>query len=149
MKRKLKRLATISSCNGCHGPDLSGDIFIDGAPIGYLPAPNLTGGAGGVGTGYTAEDWARAIRHGVGADGRPLLIMASHHYAAYGDEDLAALIAYLQSLPPVDNDLGQRQIAFPGTIIFGVFGYNDAASVTKIDHEAVGGDAPTVAETAV
>lgn len=143
-----ERLATISSCNGCHGSDFGGEVFIDGAPIGYLPAPNLTSGAGGIGATYTADDWARAIRHGVGADGRSLLIMASDHYSAYGDDDLAALIAYLQTLPPVDNELGQRQIAFPGTIIFGVLGYADAASVVAIDHEAVGGADPVAADTA-
>lgn len=143
-----QRLATISSCNGCHGPNLGGQVFNDEPPLGYLPAPNLTGGAGGIGASYTAQDWARAIRHGVAADGRPILIMASHHYAAYGDEDLAALIAYLQSLPPVDNDLGSRRIAFPGTIIFGLLAYNDVAPVNKIDHAAVGGAAPPTGETA-
>lgn len=137
-----QRLATISSCNGCHGLDLGGQVFNDEPPLGYLPAPNLTGGAGGVGAVYTAQDWDRAIRHGVAADGRPLLIMAAHHYAAYGDEDLAALIAYLQSLPPVDKELGPRRIPLPGTIIFGLLAYNDVTSVNKIDHAAVGGAAP-------
>ncbi|GIV78965.1 MAG: hypothetical protein KatS3mg050_3359 [Litorilinea sp.] len=143
-----QRLATISSCNGCHGLDLGGQVFNDEPPLGYLPAPNLTGGAGGVGAVYTAQDWDRAIRHGVAADGRPLLIMAAHHYAAYGDEDLAALIAYLQSLPPVDKELGPRRIPFPGTIIFGLLAYNDVTSVNKIDHAAVGGAAPPAGETA-
>jgi hypothetical protein len=45
--REGARLATISSCSGGHGPDLGGDVFIDSAPIGYMPAPNLTSGAGG------------------------------------------------------------------------------------------------------
>lgn len=122
---------------------------MDEAPFGYLPAPNLTNGEGGIGGTYTAVDWARAIRHGVAADGRSLLIMASHHYAAYSDDDLAALIAYLQSVPPVDNDLGRRNIAFPGTIVFGVLAFDDVTAVNKIDHEAVGGNAPEVGGTAV
>ena len=145
-----EHLATISSCNGCHGMDLSGTVFNDEAPMGYLPASNLTSGAGGIGMTYTAEDWARAIRHGVGADGRPIMVMSSHHYAEYGDDDLAALIAYLQSVPPVDNELGERNVPFPGTIIFGMLAYDDVTAVNKIDHAAVGGEnAPEMGATAV
>lgn len=143
-----EHLATISLCKECHGPDLSGTVFADEAPMGYLPAVNLTSGAGGVGATYTAEDWARAIRHGVGADGRSLLIMPSYHYDSYSDEDLAALIAYLQSLPPVDNELSQRRIDFPGTIIFGLLAYGEIAGVAQIDHGAVGQASPVQSESA-
>lgn len=141
-------LATISSCGECHGADLGGDIFIEGPPFGYLPAPNLTAGSGGIGGSYSSADWDRAIRHGVADDGRAIMLMASDHYAAYSDEDLAALIAYLQSVPAVDGDVGWREIAFPGTVIFGVLGYSDAAPVAQIDHDAVGKAAPAAAETA-
>lgn len=129
------------------GADLSGTVFTDEPPIGYIPAANLTTGAGGIGDTYTAEDWARAIRHGVAADGRTLVIMPSYHFAHYGDDDLADLIAYLQSIPPVDNELGDRNITFPGTIIFGMFAYG-SWSVNTIDHDTVGGDAPEMAVTA-
>lgn len=142
-----QRLAAISSCTECHGADLSGTVFVDGAPIGYIPAPNLTGGVGGVGATYSDADWAGAIRHGVGADGRTLVIMPSYHYDDYSDSDLGALIAYLKSAPPVDNDLGPRTISFPGTIIFGVLAYNDWA-VSQIDHAAVGGEGPAAAPSA-
>ncbi|MEZ4675955.1 MAG: cytochrome c [Caldilineaceae bacterium] len=134
-----QRLAAISSCIECHGADLSGTVFVGEASIGYVPAPNLTSGQGGIGGTYTDADWAGAIRHGVGADGRTLVIMPSYHYASYSDSDLGALIAYLKSAPPVDNELGPRQLSFPGAIIFGVLAYNDWA-VTRIDHGAVGGD---------
>ncbi|MEZ4707825.1 MAG: cytochrome c [Caldilineaceae bacterium] len=143
-----QRLAAISSCIECHGADLSGTVFVDEAPIGYIPAPNLTSGQGGIGSTYTDADWAGAIRHGVGADGRTLVIMPSYHYAAYSDDDLGALIAYLKSVPPVDNDLGSRKLDFPGAIIFGVLAYGDW-SVNKIDHAAVGGDSPAAEPSAV
>ena len=140
-------LADISSCSGCHGRGLEGDVFLDEAPIGYIPAPNLTSGSGGVGSSYTDADWEAAIRHGVNADGQVMVIMASDHYAHYGDNDVADLIAYLKSVPPVDNDLGERQLQFPGNIIFGVFAF-DGWSVNRIDHEMVGGDAPAFGATA-
>jgi mono/diheme cytochrome c family protein len=143
-----EKLARLSSCVDCHGPDLGGTAFMDAPPIGYIPAPNLTGGAGGIGATYTPADWDRALRHGVAADGRALGIMPSYHYAHYGDEDLAALIAYLQTVPPVDNDLGVRRIDFPGSIIFGVLAYSDAIAPARIDHDAVGGPAPAAEATA-
>lgn len=139
--------ASISSCTGCHGQQLEGSVFVDEAPIGYVPAPNLTSGAGGLGGRYTDADWERAIRHGINADGEVMVIMSSNHYAAYGDEDLGDLIAYIKSVPPVDNELGERQLQFPGNIIFGVFAF-DSWAVNNIDHTAVGGDAPAVGETA-
>lgn len=142
-----QRLAAISSCIECHGADLRGTVFVDEAPIGYIPAPNLTSGQGGIGTLYSDADWAGAIRHGVGADGRTLVIMPSYHYAAYSDSDLGALIAYLKSAPPVDNDLGLRKLSFPGTIIFGMLAYSDW-SVNKIDHANVGGDSPAAEPSA-
>ena len=143
-----RTFATISSCTGCHGQQLEGSLMIDEAPIGTIPAPNLTSGAGGVGSRYTDADWERAIRHGVNADDEVMVIMSSNHYAAYSDEDLADLIAYLKSVPPVDNDLGERQIQFMGNIIFGVFAF-DSWAVNNIAHTAVGGESPEVGETAV
>lgn len=138
-------LASISSCNECHRPDFGGTPFIDEAPIGYVPAPNLTSGAGGVGASYSDDDWELAIRHGVARDGRRIVVMATDHYAHYGDDDLGKLIAYLKSVAPVDNDLGERVVAFPGTIIFGVLAGGWA--VDRIDHEAVGGNAPAAADS--
>lgn len=141
-----EHLATISGCRECHTRNLAGQAFVNEAPIGYIPAPNLT--PGGVGANYTDEDWDRAIRHGVAKDGRVMTIMASNHYAEYGDDDFANLIAYLKSVPPVENTLGPRQIQFPGTIIFGMLAY-DSWAVNQIDHAAVGGrNAPPMEATA-
>ncbi len=138
--------AAISSCNGCHGGDYSGDIFINEAPIGYVPAPNLTSGAGGIGSNYTAVDWEMAIRHGVAKDGRALVVMPSYHYDEYSDQDLADLIAYMQSLTAVDNDLGSRKFQFMGNIIFGVLAY-PSSSVVQVDHLLVGNNSPVKAPT--
>lgn len=136
-----EHLALISSCVGCHTPDLGGEVFIDGAPIGYLPAPNLTSGNGGIAADYSVEEWERAIRHGVGSDGRILGSMPAHRFNRYSDEDLGALIAYLQQTAPVDRELGSRAIAFPGTILWGILGASDLA-VNQIDHEAAHLPAP-------
>lgn len=143
-----ERLAhSVLPCVGCHGENFAGEVFMDEAPIGYVPAPNLTAGTGGVGGTYMDEDWERAIRHGVGANGRILTFMPSNSFANMSDEDLGALIAYLKSVPPVDSDLGEREIMFPGTIIFGVLDYG-SLPIAKIDHENVGSVKPAEGVTA-
>lgn len=138
----------VSSCRLCHGDNLEGQVFIEGEMGVFITAPNLTSGAGGIGAAYNDADWERAIRHGIGGDGRTLVIMPSYIYSHYSDEDLGALIAYLKSVPPVDNDMGQRRIGFPGSILGGFVAYNDFASVGKIDHASVGGTAPAEGPTA-
>ncbi len=101
---------SMTACGGCHGEDLSGTAFIDEPGFATLPAPNLTSGEGGIGATYTDEDWVRALRHGVAADGRQLIIMPSQHYNYLTDEDLGAVIAYIKSVPPVDQAWPARQI---------------------------------------
>lgn len=140
-------LATISHCAGCHGTRLEGTVLLDEAPIGYVPAPNLTSGEGGIGESYTDADWERAIRHGVASDGRTIVIMPSNHYGGYSDDDVADLITYLKQIPPIDNDLGPRKFLFSGNIIFGVLAYS-SWPVNVIDHSKVRGKAPEVGPSA-
>ncbi len=137
----------ISGCTSCHGEDLRGLVSIDDPTIGTIYAANLTAGQGGVGAVYSDEDWARAIRHGIGPDGRILGGMPSNAFAYLSDADLAAILAYIQAAPPVDNVLPARRLSLPGTIIFGAMAYN-TLPVNLIDHAAVGGQAPPAGATA-
>jgi len=59
-----------TSCDGCHGKDFGGGTIIDAAFVGHWVAPNLTSGKGSVTQGFTANDWDRAVRHGVRRNGR-------------------------------------------------------------------------------
>jgi cytochrome c553 len=85
---------TFGICKRCHGDNLGGKVEFAIPGLLTIPNPNLTAGAGGVGTFYTDEDWVRAIRHGVGHDGRALFFMTSQAFYYWSDEDLGALIAY-------------------------------------------------------
>ena len=99
-----EHIATIRMCKDCHTENWSGQS--DSVPgLITLSIPNLTSGAGGVGATNTDEDWVRAIRHGVGHDGRGLVLMPARVWYYLSDDDLTDLIAYLKSLPPVDNEL--------------------------------------------
>ena len=127
----------VGGCTSCHGENLGGLVTVDDPAIGTIYAPNLTAGEGGVGASYSDEDWARAIRHGIGADGRLLGGMPSNAFAHMSDEDLGALLAYIQAARAVDNALPERQLSLPGTFIFGTMAYSTIPA-NLIDHAAVG-----------
>lgn len=107
-------------CGDCHTENLGGQVLEDAPPF-RVVAANLTSGRGGVGARYSVEDFDRAIRHGVRPDGRPLIVMPSAAYHRVSDEDAAALIAYLKSVPPVDNELPPTEIRTVGRLMAAIF----------------------------
>lgn len=97
-------LARTRGCVDCHGADFAGGKVIEDGAMGRLYGPNLTPGKGSrVGT-FRDEDWVRAIRHGVGPDGKGFFVMPSLEYSLMSDEDLGALIAFLKTVPAVDRE---------------------------------------------
>ena len=94
-----EHIATVRGCVDCHGAGFSGNTIIDQPIIGRVAGPNLT--LGGRGAELEPRDWERAVRHGVRRDGTPLIFMPSSEFAVLTDEDLAAVIAYARSVPPV------------------------------------------------
>lgn len=80
----------------------------------WLVAANLTPDAA-TGIGAWSDDMlARAVREGVGHDGRALFPMMPYPlYREMSDEDLASIIVYLRSLPPVRNPLPPTVVPFP------------------------------------
>jgi mono/diheme cytochrome c family protein len=84
----------------------------DGVP--FVTAPNLTPDRE-TGTGdWTDDQLARAIREGIGHDGRTLFpIMPYRRFREMSDEDLASIVVYLRSLPPVRNALPKSAVPFP------------------------------------
>jgi mono/diheme cytochrome c family protein len=93
----------VGKCTGCHGDNLAGKLISDDRAFARLWSANLTRGKGGVGTTYTNADYVRAIRYGLKADGKPLIFMPSDAYTHFSDADLATIIAYVKSVPPVDQ----------------------------------------------
>ena len=127
-----EHLAVIFLCTRCHGEDLSGQVYFDAPGLLSIPTPNLTSGEGGVGSFYTDQDWVRALRHGVGHDGRALFFMLKANHDLR-DEDLGALIAYLKSVPPVDNNLPERRFELLGKLMMGA-GLLPPFAADQIDH---------------
>jgi mono/diheme cytochrome c family protein len=135
-----------AGCTGCHGDGFKGAIFIDAQPIGLLVAPNLSTGKGGIGGQMTDADWNRAIRHGIGHDGRVLVIMPADNFTHLSDADLGAIIAYLKSLPPADNVLPARKLGFLAYVFVGAGVFPLPAQ--NIDHSAAHVASVAPAETA-
>lgn len=138
-------LAMTHGCQECHAPDLRGQVLMDVPPF-RVVASNLTGGAGGVGAHLDTGGWERAIRHGVGADGRALAIMPSEFYTHMSDREVAALIAYLRSAAAVDNVLPATKIKPLGRIIAATGGFQPTSAL--IDQTAAhAADNPPMAAT--
>lgn len=132
-----KRFASvIAKCTDCHGANLQGQVMVDNAAFGTLAAANLTSGKGGVAKSYQSDaDWVRSIRHAVNPAGRPLFFMPSALYNGMTDEDLGRLIAYLKSLPPVDNTLPASKIGPVARALY-LSGKLPLLNAEMIDHKA-------------
>jgi mono/diheme cytochrome c family protein len=98
-----------SFCAGCHsltgelpltgGVDLAKDLAI---PLGSFVSINLTPAG-------PLKDWKdgeifNTLRYGIDRDGRSLASMSQVRARNMSDEDIQAIIAYLRSQPPVDNE---------------------------------------------
>ncbi|MGN6486254.1 MAG: cytochrome C [Devosia sp.] len=112
---------SIMGCGNCHtplGPDgfdtskaLSGRL-VEESPAFTAIAPNIT--PGGEVKEWTDEQLMKAIREGLLPDGS--LIgppMPFEVYHGISDDDLASIVAYLRSVPAVENDSGESKYNIP------------------------------------
>lgn len=133
-------VTTRAFCTECHMEDLSGSVFDEGFLMARLVTPNLTSGKGGIGAEYTNEDWVRALWHGVGRDGRTLLTMPSDYFNTLSASDLAAVIAYVRSVPPVDKEYPETTIGPLGRLF--ILQMPEILPAQNIQHEAIRIPAP-------
>lgn len=131
----------VTLCQACHGDNLEGKVLIDEPSIATIYASNLTAGQGGIGAIYSDADYVRAIRHGVNAEGRGLMIMHSDAYHNLSEEDLGAIIAYVKAVPPVDNEVPKTKTALLGRI-FVALGLFDMEAMPLIPAEVIDQSAP-------
>jgi mono/diheme cytochrome c family protein len=93
---------------------LSGGYVFD-MPIGKMYTRNITpDSTTGIGR-YTDKEIARALRYGVGPDGRAFFDFMPFHNTS--DEDLTAIISYLRAQKPVVNDVPMHSFNTLGKII--------------------------------
>lgn len=120
-------VTSVSGCFSCHsetdwqasgfpakaGTEGAGRLW-DREGLPFVTAPNITPdpetGAGG----WTDDMLARAIREGIGHDGRTLFpLMPYAQYRSMSDEDLASIVVYLRSLPAIKRALPPTRVPFP------------------------------------
>lgn len=117
----------VAGCFGCHsdvdwsrpgappvaGREGAGHVWAD-PEMPWLVAPNITPDKE-TGAGNWSDDMlARAIREGIGHDGRTLFpVMPYAKYREMSDEDLASIIVYLRTVPAVKNQLATTKMPFP------------------------------------
>ncbi len=123
--RYIYRLA---DCDGCHSERdftrFNGPVVESGRGRGnVLPFKDLPGRVvasnitpdpeTGIGA-WTDGEKIRAIREGIGRDGRALFPMMPYQGFRYmSDDDVQCLVAYLNTLPPVRNVLPKTELPLP------------------------------------
>ncbi|ROM69608.1 alcohol dehydrogenase [Pseudomonas brassicacearum] len=111
-------LADAGDCTACHtakgGQPFAGGLPI-ASPIGTLYSSNITPDqTSGIGA-YTLDDFDRAIRHGIAANGDSLYpAMPYPAYAKISDDDVRALYAYfMHGVTAVNAENRANDVAWP------------------------------------
>ena len=112
---------SIMGCGNCHTPvgpqgfdqskAFSGRL-VDDSPAMHAVSANIT--PGGPTKDWTDEQLMKAIREGIRPDGT--LIgppMPFEVYKGLSDDDLASIVAYLRTVPAVENDPGTSKYNIP------------------------------------
>lgn len=114
---KGRYLATAGNCETCHtregGKPYAGGVpFV--TPFGTIYSTNITPDSQtGIG-GWTAAEFAVALREGENADGDHLYpVFPYTAFTKLSDEDTAALFAYMQTLTPVKYTPPENDLGFP------------------------------------
>jgi mono/diheme cytochrome c family protein len=110
-------LATAADCAACHsvpgGRPFAGGLAFK-LPFGTIYSSNITPDRQhGIG-GWSDAQFVRAMRHGVGADGKELYpAFPWTAYATMTTDDMLAIRAYLNSLEPVAQPVEANSLGFP------------------------------------
>jgi cytochrome c553 len=128
--------SAIALCVQCHEPNMAGRVLEDDSSA-RISAPDITRG----GRRMSDAERIRAIRQGVDPAGRKLLLMPSNYYNQLSDGDVAAIVAYLSSLPPLTNVLPPDEIRPLGRLRF-LAGRLDLLPSASIDRAAARPKAP-------
>jgi len=129
-----KYLFDSRGCMECHGANGAGREVVNEPGGMYVKSPNISPGTGSVVSGYKEADWVRAIRHGVSGQKHPLFLMPSRDYSRLTDADLAALVAYVRSLPPAPGEAAVIRLPL---IVKGLYAFGEIKDdVELIDHAA-------------
>lgn len=120
-------------CVMCHGDDLGGATIMEDPVAGSLSGPNITSAA--------LKDWtdgeiARVLHHGIHKSGRSLLLMPAGTYQHYSREDVAAMVAFLRTTPPVVRERRPTRIGWLIKALWVVGLETELFAAENVDHAA-------------
>lgn len=121
-------------CSECHGANGGGRLMIDDKSTGFFVyTPNITRGGGGAAAAYGDAEWIALLRHGLKPSRMPVFFMPSEDYAQMADEDVAALVSYIRTLPPAPEMKAEFRLPLMLKALYAFGAIDDAAA--KIDHQ--------------
>ena len=95
-------IARIADCMACHREDYSGGVAIE-TPIGTIYSTNISPSKRyGIGN-YTEADLKKALQKGRAPSHQIYPAMPYPSYHGMSDDDISALFAYFQTVPPVEK----------------------------------------------
>lgn len=119
-------LARASGCVSCHTNfDAGGAALAGGAPLetpfGTFVPPNITPHpVYGIGK-WTLDQFAVAVRQGIGPDGEPYYPSFTYQfYANFTDQDIADLWAAIRTVPELAQAAPEHDVSFPFNLRFGL-----------------------------
>jgi mono/diheme cytochrome c family protein len=118
-------LAIVADCAACHSDPGSGVEFGGGraieTPFGKVLASNITpDNDTGIGS-WSDDEFDAAVRLGKRPDGRLLYpAMPYPYYTRMSRADVVAIRAWLNTLPPVHNEVEENQLPFPFNVRAGM-----------------------------
>ncbi|MFY0253517.1 cytochrome c [Chitinophaga sp. 30R24] len=131
-----RHLYEIKGCGECHGERLEGKVFVNDPALGKIAGNNLTYGKGGLPANFNNKSWLRALRHGLNAQNKTLLLMPSEEFNRLDDHDIAAIIAFCKAQPPIDQPSTPIKIGPVGKVL-SVLGKVPLFAAEKIDQHQV------------
>lgn len=131
-----ERLFHARGCADCHGEDAAGIVIMDEAPIGRFVSANLTYFASA-----EAQSWSAAVRDGLASDGTPLRMMPAVELTAMPDRELAAIVAYVRTLPLTPHELPTTTVGPIARLVDLMHGF-PLFSANEVDHTARPEDIP-------
>jgi len=115
----------LAHCGFCHSLNpLPAEVLSGGRSIvdrhGVVIAPNLTPHSTGL-EGWSSAEIVSALRNFRSRDDRDLSVQAHYGYEWLSDKDLFAIVAFLKSLEPVENETVERRISLLRRHTLGLF----------------------------
>lgn len=105
---------SVAGCalDACHGSDLAGGKPLVMGPLGTFTAPNITRTI----DGYSDAELLRLMRTGIRKDNRSVRFMPVSDFQWLPDDDMAAIVAWLRTVPKSDRASAEVHVGTLGKL---------------------------------